>query len=72
MGQHLGPARPEPASLSEASDRPGAVWQLWRQDDAGNRHLMRDRLTEAAARALSAAYEARGHKQTYWAERAGV
>ena len=54
-----------------APDRvPEAVWELWRQDDAGNRHLMQDRLTEAQARALAARYERRGHKQMYWAERA--
>jgi hypothetical protein len=48
---------------------PDADWELWRQDDAGNRHLMQDRLTEQQARALAARYEARGHKQMYWAER---
>jgi hypothetical protein len=50
-------------------DPPDAVWELWRQDDAGNRHRMQGCLTEDEARALAARYEARGHKQMYWAER---
>jgi hypothetical protein len=53
------------------ADAPDECWELWRQDDAGNRHLMRGRLSEREARALAARYESRGHKQMYWVERGG-
>jgi hypothetical protein len=55
-----------------AGDAGARDWQLWRQDDAGNRFLVRGGLTEAEARGLVAAYEARGHRQMYWAEREGA
>jgi hypothetical protein len=51
-----------------APDAPDAVWDLWRQDNAGNRQVMQDGLTEPEARALAARYESRGHKQMYWVE----
>lgn len=43
-------------------------WCVMRQDDNGNRYLVARDLTEADARALAAAYEARAHKQMYWVE----
>lgn len=43
-------------------------WSVWRQDDNGNRFAMHDALSEDAARRCVADYEARGHKQLYWAE----
>ncbi|MFJ1706535.1 SPOR domain-containing protein [Kitasatospora sp. NPDC088346] len=39
-----------------------------RQDDNGNRYLVAAGLTRAAADALAAEFEARGHKQLYWVE----
>jgi hypothetical protein len=54
------------------ADAPQRTWEVWRQDDAGSRHLVQDRLTEQEARAVTARYESRGHKQTYWAKRAGA
>lgn len=45
-----------------------AAWQVWRQDDAGNRSLVRAGLSEVSARTLAAELEARGHKQMYWVE----
>ena len=51
-----------------------AGWVVWRQDDNGNRYVVRrfpsDEACTADARlraeALAAEMEARGHKQTYW------
>ncbi|MFV3367330.1 hypothetical protein ACNFH5_04025 [Pseudomonas sp. NY15435] len=43
-------------------------WCLLRLDDNGNRFVMRRQLTRAEAEALARDYQARGHKQTYWAE----
>ena len=43
-------------------------WALWRQDDNGNRVLMRRFAELADAEREQRAYEARGHKQTYWIE----
>lgn len=45
-------------------------WALWRQDDNGNRVLMRRFAEIEEAEREQRAYEARGHKQTYWIERA--
>jgi hypothetical protein len=45
-------------------------WQLWRQDDSGNRYLVAGKLSEVEARRLLEEYEARGHKQLYWIARA--
>jgi uncharacterized membrane protein len=48
------------------SDKPN--WSVWRQDDNGNVVLVTDGLTRAEALQLIAKYEAKGHKQTYWAQ----
>ncbi|MEQ9068802.1 MAG: hypothetical protein RLO18_18855 [Gimesia chilikensis] len=44
-------------------------WSVWRQGDAGNRFVMAEGLSEAAARQMVAEFEARGHKQLYQASR---
>jgi hypothetical protein len=49
------------------------AWVVWRQDDNGNRYVVRRFPASApdaraAAEALAAEMEARGHKQTYWVE----
>jgi len=44
-------------------------WSIWRQDDNGNVSLVKSSLTKAEALRLVAKYEAKGHKQTYWAEK---
>ncbi|MDF3934622.1 hypothetical protein [Pseudomonas citronellolis] len=44
-------------------------WCLWRLDDNGNRFVVRRELSREEAEALARDYQARGHKQTYWAER---
>ena len=45
------------------------LWAVWRIDDNGNTYKMRDGLSKDAAERVVAEYTARGHKQTYWAER---
>jgi hypothetical protein len=59
MGEH-GPESSTP--------RPGGTWVVYRQDDNGNRFVVRRGLDRAEAEQLVAEFEARGHKQTYWAE----
>ncbi|QDT40005.1 hypothetical protein Pan241w_00580 [Gimesia alba] len=44
-------------------------WSVWRQGDDGNRFLIEEELSEGAARQMVAEFEARGHKQLYWATR---
>lgn len=44
-------------------------WQVIRQDDNGNIFVVANQLSENDARKLVKAYEAKGHKQTFWAER---
>lgn len=44
-------------------------WQLWRLDDNGQRAIVATFSGLAKARAALAAFEARGHKQTYWLDR---
>jgi hypothetical protein len=46
----------------------GRHWCVMRQDDNGNRFVVASALTEPEARLLSASYEARAHKQSYWVE----
>lgn len=54
------------------ADRPPPAdaprWALWRQDDNGNRVLMRRFADRGEAEREQRAYEARAHKQTYWIE----
>jgi hypothetical protein len=41
---------------------------VYRQDDNGNRFVVATGLTQEEAERLVADFEARGHKQCYWAE----
>lgn len=43
-------------------------WCLWRQDDNGNRVLIRCFADRRAAERMRDEMEARGHKQLYWVE----
>lgn len=57
--------------MPESNDEPGAReanWCVWRTDDTGNTFLVRDGLSREEAERLVAEFEARGHKQTYFAE----
>jgi probable phosphoglycerate mutase len=44
----------------------GTRWELWRQDDNGNRVLVAGFATRGEAAARMAEFESRHHKQTYW------
>ena len=44
------------------------TWYVWRQDDNGNIALVKSGLTKAETLRLVVEYEAKGHKQTYWAK----
>lgn len=48
----------------------GAAWELWRQDDNGNRFLIGTFGAREAADAEQRRFEALAHKQIYWVERA--
>jgi len=47
---------------------PDGSWTVHRQDDKGNRFVVQRHLSKEEAERLVAVYEARGHKQLYWAE----
>jgi hypothetical protein len=44
------------------------TWAVHRQDDNGNRFVLETGLSREEAERLVAVFEARGHKQVYWAE----
>lgn len=46
----------------------GAAWELWRQDDNGNRFLVARFASRSAADDEQRRCEALGHKQTYWVQ----
>jgi len=56
----------------DREQRPAAAHRVMRQDDNGNRFLLARGLDRAAAEALAAEFEARGHKQLYWVEPEGL
>ena len=41
-------------------------WTVWREDDDGNRFIVKAALAYDEAVALVSTLEARGHKQVYW------
>lgn len=41
-------------------------WQLWRQDDNGQKFMMGSTADREEAQRSLVRFEARGHKQTYW------
>lgn len=44
------------------------TWAVHRQDDHGNRFLVRDGLNRDEAERLAVELQSRGHKQVYWSE----
>lgn len=44
-------------------------WRLVRQDTHGNEYFVRGGLSEAFAQKLAGDYNAKGHKQFFWAEK---
>jgi hypothetical protein len=57
------------AEPSRSPPPPSETWTVWRIDDNGNTFVVREHLSREEADRLVAEYTARGHKQTYWAER---
>ncbi len=53
----------------ENDSKPAGEWRVVRQDTHGNRFEMAKGLSEEFARRMADEYAARGHKQTYWAEK---
>ena len=47
---------------------PTGTWAVHRQDDNGNRFVVQTGLSREEAEQLATEFEARGHKQVYWAE----
>ena len=44
------------------------LWSLWRQDDHGNRFLIKEFSDREEAEKSMKHYESKGHKQIYWIE----
>lgn len=55
-------------SPETAPPAPEETWTVHRQDDNGNRFVMQKHLTKDESLRMVAEFEARGHKQYYWAE----
>jgi hypothetical protein len=53
------------SKLTKLAER---TWSVWRLDDSGTRFRMAADLSEGEAKQMVSDFEARGHKQTYWAE----
>ncbi len=52
-----------------ATAYPPGNWTVYRIDDNGNEFVVEEHIDEDTANRLVAEFEARGHKQTYWAQR---
>lgn len=55
--------------MTAAAVGAGPRWRVLRIDNNGNRFILADDLSAQAADQLIAAYECKGHKQTYFKER---
>jgi hypothetical protein len=44
-------------------------WQLWRQDDHGNKVIIGEYASQQEAERLKQEFEDRGHRQIYWVEK---
>jgi hypothetical protein len=59
---------PNTTNADEAITSSQQMWTVYRIDDNGNVFVVRDHVAHEEADRLVAMYEARGHKQMYWAE----
>ncbi len=55
--------------IGPAATAAGDAWCVMRQDDNGHVVMIVGDLDHEAAQAMAEAFEARGHKQTYWIRR---
>jgi hypothetical protein len=53
----------------EPENNEKAEWRVVRQDLHGNRYFMTGWVSEQFAKEKAEEYNAKGHKQTYWAEK---
>jgi len=59
--------------IDEPSRKHQESWQVWRQDDHGNKFLVKgDFRCRGDAQKLCDELTARGHKQTYWVEKPDI
>jgi hypothetical protein len=67
------PAEPRESTTQSAARKDkmpeSEPWKVYRQDDNGNRFLVRSFETEEAAKEHAAELESHGHKQLYWVSR---
>jgi hypothetical protein len=54
--------------MNEAEASAAQSWTVYRIDDNGNVFVVKSGLNLSEAQRLVAEFEARGHKQMYWAE----
>jgi hypothetical protein len=55
--------------IGKDDDASAGAWELWRQDDNGNRFRIARFSSREAADAEQRRFEALAHKQTYWVQR---
>ena len=60
-----------PTKFASQCEPPNRVFELWRQDDNGNKVIVKGGLTESDANCWRDELERKGHKQTYWVQREG-
>jgi hypothetical protein len=58
-------SEPEQGERASCTQR---TWTVYRQDDNGNRFVVQKHLSREEAERVVEEFEARGHKQLYWAE----
>ena len=62
-------SRYNPGMSGNGPEEPAELWAVWRIDANANVFVVREHLTRDEADRVVAEFTARGHKQTYWAER---
>ena len=61
------------AAGREAAESPAETWELWRQDDNGNKYLVSIHADEGSARGRMSAIESGTvHKQHYWIKKVSI
>ena len=53
---------------AQQTEKNATYWSVWRLDDNDNNFMIEDKLTETEALQRVQEFEARGHKQLYWAK----
>jgi hypothetical protein len=58
-------------NMTKRKEETTGCWEVWRQDDNGNKFVIASDLSKADADELCAKMTARGHKQMYWVQEQG-